>query len=206
MRMTIEEIDLYKLKSEDVANYLPTDKSEPNDFKKWDDYAQALIAGKVKAVDCNKIDKKMAEAIDAVLSIDIRLPESDPMQQKIPEELLEFNSPDESSPVLITGNSIITHQILKLVLDKAKIKAFVLPVDTIGYTLDNAVVAGNFTPMAVMKALTESGISAKTTGKKAVLPGKARDLKNGIERVTRWSFEIGPESAFELPLFLLTER
>lgn len=204
--MVIEEIDLYKLKAEQLENYLPTDKSGPTGFKTWSEYAQALIDGKAKAVECSKIDKKMAEAIDAVLSIGIRLPESDPMQQKIPEKLLEFNSPDESSPVLITGNSIITHQILKLILEKAKVKAFVIPVDTIGYTLDNAVVAGNFTPMMVMKALTDSGIVEKTTGKKAILPGKARDLKNGIERVTRWSYEVGPESAFELPLYLLANR
>ena len=31
-------------------------------------------------------------------SIDIRLPESDPMQQKVPEKLFEYNSPDENSP------------------------------------------------------------------------------------------------------------
>ncbi|MFA5312688.1 MAG: hypothetical protein WC375_05110 [Methanomassiliicoccales archaeon] len=201
--MVIEEIDLYKLRAEDLENYLPTDKSEPEGFKKWSDYAQALVDGKAKAVNNAKIEKKMAEAIDAVLSIDIRLPESDPMQQKIPDKLLEFNSPDEESPILITGNSIITHQILKLILDRAKVKAFVIPVDTNGYTLDNSVVASSFTPMGVMKALTDSGIVAKTSSKKAMLSGKAKDLKNGIERVTRWSFEIGPESAFELPLYLL---
>ena len=104
MKMVIEEIDPYKSKAEDVVNYLPTDKSEPAGFKKWDDYAQALVDRKMKAVDCNKIEKKMGEAIAAVLSIDIRLPKSDTMQQKIPEKLLEFNSPDEGSPILITPN------------------------------------------------------------------------------------------------------
>jgi CO dehydrogenase/acetyl-CoA synthase gamma subunit (corrinoid Fe-S protein) len=202
--MAIEEIDLYKLKAEDVENYLPTDKSPPDGFKKWNEYAQALVEGKVKAVECAKIDKKMAEAIDAVLSIDIRLPESDPMQQKVPELLFEYNSPDENSPILITGNSIITHQIIKLVLDKANVKAFVIPIDTMGFTLDNAAVGGNITPMGVMKALTDSGISEKSPNKKAIMPGLAKDLKNGIERVTRWSYEIGPVSVFELPLYLLT--
>ena len=200
--MAIEEIDLYKLTADVIECYLPTDKSPPEGFKKWGDYAQVLIDDKVKASDCAKIDKRLAFAIDSVLSIKIRLPESDPMQQKVPEALYEYNSPDESSLVLITSNSIITHQILKLVLETAKIKAFVVPVDTNGYTLDNSVVAGALTPMAVMKALTDSGIGSRTTGKRAMLPGLAKDLKNGIERVTRWSLEIGPVSVFELPLYL----
>jgi acetyl-CoA decarbonylase/synthase complex subunit gamma len=204
--MVIEEIDLYWLKAEDIENYLPTDKSPPAGSKSWSDYAQLLVDKKTKAVDCSKIEKNMAVAIDAVLSIDIRLPESDPMQQKVTERMLEFNSPDESSPIIITSNSIITHKILKLILDKAKVKAFVIPVDTTGYTLDNSVVAGCFTPMAVMKALSESGIMNKTSSKKAILPGLAKEHKNGIERITRWSYEIGPVSGFELPLYLLTDR
>lgn len=204
--MAIEEIDLYWLKVEDVENYLPTDKGPPTGSKSWSEYAQLLIDKKTKAVDCSKIEKKMAEAIDAVLSIDIRLPESDPMQQKVTERMIEFNSPDEGSPILITSNSIITHQILKLILDRAKVKAFVIPVDTNGYTLDNSVVAGTLSPMAVMKALSDSGISSRTSTRKAILPGLAKDNKNGIERITRWSYEIGPISAFELPMYLLTDR
>ncbi|OPY31882.1 MAG: Acetyl-CoA decarbonylase/synthase complex subunit gamma [Methanomassiliicoccales archaeon PtaU1.Bin124] len=200
--MAIEEIDLYKLKADEIENYLPTDKSPPEGYKKWGEFAQALVEGKVKATSCTKIDNGMAEVMDAVLSIGIRLPESDPMQQKVPQPLLEFNHPDESSPILITSNSIITHQILKLVLETAKVKAFVIPVDTNGYTLDNAVVAGAFSPMEVMKALTNSGITDKTSCRRAMLPGLAKDLKNGIERVTRWTYEIGPVSIFELPLYL----
>ncbi len=126
------------------------------------------------------------------------------MQQKVTERLIEFNSPDESSPILITGNSIITHQILKLVLDAAKVKAFVIPVDTNGYTLDNSMVASTFTPMAVMKALTDSGITGKNSSRKALIPGLAKDQKGNIERITRWSLEVGPVSGFELPMYLLS--
>ncbi|QLH74599.1 MAG: hypothetical protein HPY73_03465 [Methanomassiliicoccales archaeon] len=202
--MVIEEIDLYRLSADVLENYLPTDKSPPEGFGSWGDFAKALTDGKARASDCKKIDGKMAFAMDAVLSIDIHLPESDPMQRKVPEVLFEYNSPDVGSPVLLTSNSVITHQILKLVLDTAKVKAFVIPVDTNGYTLDNAVITGNFTPMGVLKALTDSNIAAKTGAKRAVLPGLAKDLKNNIERATRWSMEVGPVSAFELPLYLLT--
>jgi acetyl-CoA decarbonylase/synthase complex subunit gamma len=202
--MTIEEIDLYKLKAEDLVRYLPENDPSSCGAKSWTEYAQMLVDHKVKAVECSKIDRKMAEAMDAALSIDIRLPESDPMQQKVPEKLIEFNSPDEGSPILITSNSIITHQILKLVFDAAQVKAFVIPVDTNGYTLDNSVVATVFTPMAVMKALNDSGIASKSSARRAIIPGLAKDLKGNIERITRWSLAVGPISGFELPMYLLT--
>ena len=196
--MAIEEIDLYKLRVEDLVKYLPGQN------KGWAEFAQKLIDQNEKAADCPKIDKKMADVIDAVLSIDIRLPESDPMQQKVPEKLFEYNSPDESSPVLITSNSIITHQILKLIFDRSKAKAYVIPVDTIGYTMDNSVVGGAFTPMAVMKAINDSGIGNKSSSRKALISGLAGEQKSGIERITRWSLEVGPVSGFEIPMYLIS--
>lgn len=202
--MTIEEIDLYKLKAEDLQKYLPDGDASSCGAKSWTEYAQMLVDRKVKAADCGKLDKKMAAAIDAALSIDIQLPESDPMQQKVPERLIEFNSPDENSPILLTSNSIITHQMLKLIFDASKAKAFVIPVDTNGYTLDNSVVSGVLTPMAVMKAITDSGIAGKNSSRKAIIPGLAKDLKGNIERITRWSLEVGPVSGFELPMYLLS--
>jgi CO dehydrogenase/acetyl-CoA synthase gamma subunit (corrinoid Fe-S protein) len=198
--MTVEEIDLYKLKAEDLVKYLP------GQDKGWAEFAQKLIDKKAKALDCPKIEKTMANAIDAVLSIDIRLPESDPMQQKVPEKLFEYNSPDESSPVLITGNSIITHQILKLIFDRSKAKAFVIPADTIGYTMDNSVVGGAFTPMTVMKAINDSGIASKSSARRALISGLAEEQKSGIERITRWSLEIGPVSGFEIPMYLMSRQ
>jgi acetyl-CoA decarbonylase/synthase complex subunit gamma len=146
----------------------------------------------------------MAAAMDAVLAIDIHLPESDPMQEKVPQTLFEYNSPDEDSPIILTGNSIVTHKILKLVFDATKVKVYIIPIDTNGYTFDNAVVAGQFTPMNVMKAINDSGIAAKNPARKAVISGLAKDLKGNIERMSRWSLEVGPVSGFELPLYLIS--
>jgi len=165
-----------------------------------------LVDGTSRAGECNVIKPRLAAAIDAVLAIDVRLPESDPMQQKVPEKLVEINSPDETSPVLLTGNSIITHRILKLIFDAARVPVFIIPVDTNGLTADNAAATNAFTPMAVMKALTDSGISARTSTRKMIIPGVAGDAKSSIERITRWSVEIGPVSGFELPLFLIARE
>jgi acetyl-CoA decarbonylase/synthase complex subunit gamma len=201
--MTIEEIDLYWMKADDLAKYLP--EGGCSGAKDAAELAQMLIGKKLKAAACDKIDKKMAAAIDGVLSVDIRLPESDPMQQKVPEKLFEYNSPDAESPIIMTGNSIITHQILGLILNAAKVKAFVIPIDTMGFTYDNAVAGGNITPMQVMKALTESGISTRTMSKRMIIGGLGEGLKSSIERITRWSIDVGPVSGYELPLYLLSK-
>lgn len=202
--MTVEEIDLYWLKAEDLLNYLPDGGTPPCGAKDWAEFAQMLIDRKAKAADCDELDKAMAEAIDGALSVDIRLPESDPMQQKVPESLLEFNSPDKSSPIVMTGNSVITHQILGLILNAAKVKAYVIPVDTQGLTYDNAIADNYFTGMQVTRALTGSGISTKTTSRRVIIGGLGKDVKSSIERITKWRVEVGPISGYELPMYLLS--
>lgn len=201
--MTVEEIDLYWLKASDLLNYLPDGGTPPCGAKDWAEFAQMLIDKKARAADCEMLDKAMAEAIDGALSVDIRLPESDPMQQRVPELLLEFNSPDESSPVIVTSNSIITQQILGLILNAAKVKAFVVPVDAQGLTYDNAIAGNFFTGMQVMKALTSSGISTKVRARKIIIGGLGKDVKSSIERITKWSVEVGPISGYEIPMYLL---
>ena len=95
---------------------------------------------------------------------------------------------------------------MKLIFERSKAKAFVIPVDTIGYTMDNSVVGGAFTPMAVMKAINDSGIASRSSSRKALISGLAGEQKSGIERITRWSMEIGPVSGFEIPMYLLARQ
>lgn len=202
--MAIEEIDLYWMSPEDLAKYLPDEGSAKAGAKTQTMLAKKLIGKEIKAVDCPEIDKRMAATIDAVLGIKTRLPESDPMQETVSEKVFEYGNPDPESPVILTSNSKLTQKILAEIFAVSKAKAYVIPVETSGYTMDNAVVAGMFTPMAVMKAITDSGLSGKVTARKAIISGLASDQKNGIERITRWFLEIGPVSGYELPLYLLT--
>ena len=204
--MTIEEINLYKLTAKDVQRYLPGRERAACGTGSWDEYAQMLVDGTARAAECEEISPRMAAALDAILSLDVHLPESDPMQQKIAEKLIELNSPNESSPVILTGNSIVTHRMLRLIFDAARVPAYAVPVDTNGLTVDNAVAVGAFTPMAVMRAITDSGIAARSSSRRIIIPGLAHASKSAIERITRWTVEVGPVSGFELPMYLLTER
>lgn len=202
--MTIKDIDLYRLRAEDLAKYLP--EGGCSGARSADELAQMLIGGERKAAECDGIDRRMAEAVDGVLGVDLRLPESDPMQQMVPEKIIELNSPDAGSPIIVTGNSIITHQVLGRVLNAARTRAFVIPVDTMGLTYDNAVAGGFFTPMKVMTALAESGIASRSSARRMVIGGLGSSIRSGIERVTRWTVDLGPVSGYELPLWLLSRQ
>lgn len=84
-------------------------------------------------------------------------------------------------------------------LDASKVKAFMVPVDTNGFTLDNAVADGALIPMTVMKAIADSGVANRTSGRKAIVSDLAKGRKSGVERITGWNLDIGPVSGFELP-------
>ena len=97
--MTVEEIDLYWLKPQDLMSYLPTDKTPGCGAKDWEEFAQMLVDKKVKAADC--VGRQGGGGHRRALSVDIRLPESDPMQQKVPEPLFSTTpgrGPRSSSP------------------------------------------------------------------------------------------------------------
>ena len=200
--MTVEEIDLHQLTAEDLVKYLPPEGCKEKGFAGPRALSEALVSRKLKASECGGITPELADAIDGVLSVDLRLPESDPMMNKVEEKLIEINSPDSSSPVLITGNSVITRQILTAIFGKTKVKAYLVPTETLGYTIDNAINENTFTAMSVLKAIGDSRIASRVDERRLILPGLAETTKSSIERITKWPAEIGPVSGFELPIFL----
>ncbi|MGD0818733.1 MAG: hypothetical protein ABR986_10130 [Methanomassiliicoccales archaeon] len=200
--MTVEEIDLHQLTAEDLAKYLPSEGCKEKGFPGAKALSEALVNKKVKAAGCTGISPALADTIDGILSLDLRLPESDPMMNKVEEKLIEINSPDSTSPVLITGNSVITKQILTTIFAKTKVKAYLVPTETLGYTVDNAVNENTFSAMSVMKGIGDSRIASMVNERKLIIPGVAEMTKSSIERITKWPVEVGPISGFELPIFL----
>ena len=200
--MTVEEIDLHQLTAEDLAKYLPPEGCKEKGFAGRRALSEALVSRKLKASECKGMALELADAIDGVLSLDLRLPESDPMMNQVEEKLIEINSPDSMSPVLITGNSVITKHILIAIFNKTKVKAFLVPTETLGYTVDNAINENMFTAMSVLKGIGDSRIASKVDERRLIIPGLAETAKSSIERITKWPVEIGPVSGFELPIFL----
>lgn len=204
--MTVEEIDLHQLTAEDMAKYLPPEGCREKGYAGARALAEALVSKKVKASECAGISPALADAIEGIFSLDLHLPESDPMMNRVGEKLIQINSPDVSSPVLITGNSVITKQILTAIFSATKVKAFIVPTETLGYTVDNAVNENTFTAMSVLKGIGESRIASMVEERKLIIPGVAEAAKSSIERITKWPVEIGPVSGFELPIFLVSRK
>jgi CO dehydrogenase/acetyl-CoA synthase gamma subunit (corrinoid Fe-S protein) len=204
--MAIEEIDLYQLRAESLTSYLPCDDCGKCGARSCAQLAKDIIAGKGKATACPSISKILAETIDAIAEVRMSLPESDPMLLKTGSCLIELNSPDQDAPVFVTADSIVTVDVLKRIFSRTKVAAFMVPVDTQGYTLDNAVTERTFSPMGVMKALMDSGVASKAQTRMLIIPGLASGMEKNIERAARWTVEVGPVSGFELPIFLAAKK
>ncbi|MFA5312561.1 MAG: (Fe-S)-binding protein [Methanomassiliicoccales archaeon] len=203
--MAIEEIDLYQLTPDMIEMYLPGDDCGKCTGKTCSQMAKDILSGKGKASECPKLGRALANAIDSVAGLKISLAESDPMMTMSGEKLVELNSPGEDSPIMITADSSITVPILKRIFAATEVKAFLVPVDTMGYTLDNAVETKNLSPLNVMKAVMDSGLIGRAESKTLIIPGLARSLEKNIERATRYHIEVGPNSGFELPIYLASK-
>jgi acetyl-CoA decarbonylase/synthase complex subunit gamma len=204
--VVIEEIELYKLRPESLAIYLPGDDCGKCGARSCSQFARDICEGRVRATACPSMKKILAETIDAIVEMKMSLPESDPMLLKTGSGLIELNSPDRNAPVFVTADSIVTVDVLKRIFSRTKVAAFMVPVDTQGYTLDNAVTERTFSPMGVMKALMDSGVGSKVGTRTLIIPGLASGMEKNIERAARWTVEVGPVSGFELPIFLAAKR
>jgi len=115
--------------------------------------------------------------------------------------LLEINDPRPGDPVLVTGNSTFTEDVILAVVSTTASPFFLLFVDTRGDTLDMALVLGSFTPARVRRSLEAEGAGQRVGRAPLVLPGLASDLRMEVESQTGLAAEVGPVCAAELPLF-----
>jgi CO dehydrogenase/acetyl-CoA synthase gamma subunit (corrinoid Fe-S protein) len=109
--------------------------------------------------------------------------------------LMELNDPGPADPILVTGNSELTQQVLLAVLSTTTLPLGVLFTDTRGDTLDMALILGSFTAERIGRSL--DGVRK---GGPLILPGLAGSLADGTREVTGRPVEVGPICAAELPL------
>ena len=119
----------------------------------------------------------------------------------VPAGLLELNDPSPGDPVLVTGNSEFTQQVLLAVLATTISPFFVLFSDTRGDTLDMAMILDSFTPERVRRSIEKERLKERAGGSYLVLPGLASKISGEIKSQCGWPVEIGPVCAAELPLY-----
>lgn len=120
----------------------------------------------------------------------------------VPPGLREIGKPDERSPVLVTSNYALTYSIVSSDLDKAKVNAWLLVIDTEGLAVDVAVAARKFTGERVREVIQSSNLDGKVKHKILVIPGKAARMQGDIEDSTGWKVIVGPTDSSEIGKFL----
>ncbi len=113
----------------------------------------------------------------------------------------ELNGPGAGSPVLVTGNSRLTHEVLLAVLSTTAAPVWMLSVDTGGHTVDMSLVYKTLTPEGVAAAVRAGGPEADDFTGRIILPGLAEKLAAPVSEMLGRPVEVGPVCAAELPLF-----
>ncbi len=137
------------------------------------------------------------EMLPAVASLDVPQPTE--------TGLFEMNEPDADAPVLVTGNSRLTHEVLLAVLSTTTAPIWMLSVDTDGHTVDMALVFGTLTPERIAKALQAGDRKAAEFTGRIILPGLAEGLAAPVSEMLNRPVEAGPICAAELPLFFSSD-
>jgi CO dehydrogenase/acetyl-CoA synthase gamma subunit (corrinoid Fe-S protein) len=113
--------------------------------------------------------------------------------------LVEINHPNESSIILISGNSEFTQEVLSSMMAYTLSSYWLLFVDCRGDTVDMAMIYESFKAEKIKAILEELPVDL---GKEIILPGFASTLKQPLEQRIEGRVKVGPLCIAELPLFL----
>jgi NAD-dependent dihydropyrimidine dehydrogenase PreA subunit len=116
--------------------------------------------------------------------------------------LRTVGTPDESSPVLLTGNYDLTVRRLLAALEGCDVWVVVAP--TRGINVWCAAAGGHMTTHQVVGALKTSGVGDRVRHRTVILPQLAATgvLALDVFRRCKWRVRFGPVSALDLPAYL----
>lgn len=198
-----EMAEIYPPTEEDLAEFLPDIDCGVCGFPSCMEFGAAVLENSTSSQNCPELSQEFGKLLASIVKL-----EKDPipyniMMEQEPCELIEVNNPSKSAPLLITCNFRETVRIMKEILEKTGTRAFLLPTQTQGYSVDNAVHERMFKAIEIWKAMQESRVTEKVDRSVLVIPGLVDSEKNSIRQLTRWDVLVGPVSGFLTPLFLL---
>lgn len=202
MAVEQEMADIYPPTPEDLSEYLPETDCGKCGFDSCLAFAAAVLDAQKEARSCPDIDEELAQLVDRIVGLKKEPIPYNIMMEQAPCELIEINSPDEKSPLLVTCNFRETVAIMTSILEQTRSRVWLLPTHTHGYSVDNAMPERMFKALEVWKAIQDNTVSEKVARNRLVIPGLAESEKNAIRQLTRWEILVGPVSGFLVPLFL----
>jgi CO dehydrogenase/acetyl-CoA synthase gamma subunit (corrinoid Fe-S protein) len=197
-----EMAEIYPPTPEGLSEYFPETDCGKCGFDSCLAFAEAVLSAQQGARSCPDIDAELAQLVDRIVGLKKEPIPYNIMMEQTPCELIEINSPDKNSPLLVTCNFRETVAIMTSILEKTGSRVFLLPTYTHGYSVDNAVPERMFKALEVWKAIQDNTVSEKLARNRLVIPGLTESEKNAIRQLTRWEILVGPVSGFLTPLFL----
>jgi acetyl-CoA decarbonylase/synthase complex subunit gamma len=123
-----------------------------------------------------------------------------PIQVK--PDLYPVNNPGENAPILFTTNFSLTYFTVLADIEKSKVPAWLLVVDTEGLSVLTAFAAGKLSAEHVQKGLEKSGARVRSKTGILIIPGMVARLAPKLGEVTGMKVLVGPKESSGLPKFL----
>jgi hypothetical protein len=195
--------DLY-LDRMDLSRHVDTETCQVCRVDSLAQLIDRLRAGQLCAGQCPHWPRERVEAFRVAVEAGQVLPAIPSLSSPRPTDVgwFDLNGPKSGSPVLITGNSQLTHQVLLAALSTITAPLWMVSVDTGGHTVDMSLVYQTLTPEAVMAALKEGEDWERDLARRVILPGLAEGLATPVAKMIGRPVEVGPICAAELPLWL----
>ena len=197
--------DLYEKKI-NVESYISSNDCKACGFHSREEFLEKLRSGKLKPSNCKMARMRFFSLLWAVRPEEI-LPEVEVLQlpNPGPTGLFPINQPEKDSPILVSGNSKITGEVLTAVLSTTLSPFWYLVVDTDGHTVDMAIVYKVMTAERIMQEIGRENVDQIAPESTFFLPGFAAGIRDDIAEQSGRQVKVGPVCAAELPLFFGNE-
>jgi acetyl-CoA decarbonylase/synthase complex subunit gamma len=112
------------------------------------------------------------------------------------------NGAREDSPILFTTNFSLTYFTVLADIEKSKVPAWLLVVDSEGLSVMTAFSAGKLTPEIVAQALDSSAARERSRAGLLVMPGMVSRMSGKLQELSGLRVLVGPKESSGLPKFL----
>jgi len=193
--------DLYE-KSIQIDTYVSSSDCRACGFHSREEFLNKLRSGQLKPSHCKMAKNRFLSLLWAAKPDEI-LPEVEVLQlpNPGPTGLFPINQPEKNSPILVSGNSKLTGEVLTAVLSTTVSPFWYMVVDTDGHTVDMAMVYEALTAERVVQILAREKADQIAPESTLFLPGFAATIRDNLAEQSGRTVTVGPLCAAELPLF-----
>ena len=118
--------------------------------------------------------------------------------------LYTVGEPTEKSPVMFTTNFSLTYFTVRADIEKSKMPAWLLVVDTEGQSVMTAFAAGKLTPESVAKAIETEKVKEKSKRNEIVIPGMVSRMSGKLNELTEMKVTVGSRESSGIPKMMRT--